>query len=298
VISTFRTLLLPRVPASLRAAALAAALLICSFAVEAASATLDRIRQSGAIQLAYRDGAPPFSFRDRDGKVRGYSAELCEHVAHAIGKSLGVAAVKITWKAVDANTRLDAVASGDADIECGTTTITLARMEKVDFSVPVFVDGGSVLVRSNSKVTRLTDLKSKRVAVIAGTTTEQALVAQLTALDSPATLVPVKDSAEGLAQLVGGKVDGYAGDRIVLTTLRQRAAKPTTLSFVDSDFSYEPYALVVRRDDPDFRLAVNRALVALYRGGEIDAIFQRWFASFGAPGPLLHAMFYLNRLPE
>lgn len=282
----------------LRSAALFALLLACASAAQAASATLDRVRQTGAIQLAYREGAPPFSFRDRDDRVRGYSVELCENVAQAIGKSLGVAGVKVTWKAVDAKTRLDAVANGDADIECGTTTITLARMEKVDFSVPIFVDGGSVLVRANAKITRLTDLKNRRVAVIAGTTTEQALVAQLTALASPVTLVPVKDGAEGLAQLVGGKVDGYAGDRIVLTTLRQRAAKPATLSFVDSDFSYEPYALVVRRDDPDFRLAVNRAIVGLYRSGEVDAIFQRWFASFGAPGPLLHAMFYLNRLPE
>ena len=219
-------------------------------------------------------------------------------VAQAIAKSLGIDALKPSWKSVDAATRLDAVASGAADIECGTTTITLARMEKVDFSVPVFVDGGSVLVRANSKLSRLVDLKNRRVAVIAGTTTEQALVAQLNALGSPATLVPVKDGAEGVAQLVAGKVDGYAGDRIVLTTLRQRTAKPAALSFVDSDFSFEPFALVVRRDDPDFRLAVNRALVGLYRSGEIDPIFQRWFAAYGQPGQLLHAMFYLNRLPE
>jgi len=298
VICTARPSRTTRVSERSRAAALAGVLLACSFAVQAASATLDRIRQTGTIQLAYREAAAPFSFRDRDGTVRGYSVELCERVAQAIGKSLGVAAVKIGWKAVDASTRLDAVAGGAADIECGTTTITLARMEKVDFSVPVFVDGGSVMVRADSKISRLVDLKSRRVAVIPGTTTEQALVAQLSALGSPATLVPVRDGAEGVAQLVAGKVEGYAGDRIVLTTLRQRAAKPATLGFVDSDFSFEPYALVVRRDDPDFRLAVNRALVGIYRAGEIDAVFQRWFAAYGQPGPLLHAMFYLNRLPE
>jgi glutamate/aspartate transport system substrate-binding protein len=263
-----------------------------------ASPTLERIRNSGTIQLAYRDGAAPFSFKDRDGKVRGYSVELCERAVDAIGKALKLPAPKIEWKSVDASTRLDAVAKGDVDIECGTTTITLARMEKVDFSVPIFVDGGSVLVRANAKLTRLADLKNRRVAVIPGTTTEQALVEHLSALDAPATLVPVKDGAAGLAQLVAGKVDGYAGDRIVLTRLRQRAPKAETLAFVDSDFSYEPYALVVRRDDPDFRLAVNRALVGVYKSGEIDGIFQRWFAAFGRPGPLLHAMFYMQRLPE
>ena len=263
-----------------------------------ASPTLDRIRNSGTIQLAYRDGAAPFSFKDRDGNVRGYSVELCMRVADAIGKSLKLPPLKVAWKPVDASTRLEAVKNGDVDLECGTTTISLARMETVDFSVPVFVDGGSVLVRANAKLARLADLRKRRVAVIPGTTTEQALVAQLSALEAPATLVPVKNGAEGLSLLLGGKVDGYAGDRIVLTGLRQRATKPDTLAFVDGDFSYEPYALVLRRDDPDFRLAVNRALVGVYKNGEIDAIFQRWFASFGRPGPLLHAMFYLQRLPE
>jgi len=264
----------------------------------AASATLDRIRSSSTIQLAYRDGAAPFSFKDRDGKVRGYSVELCEQVAQRIGKTLNVPSLKVEWKPVTASTRLDAVAKGDVDIECGTTTMTLARMEMVDFSVPVFVDGGSVLVRSDAKLKTLADLKNRRVAVIAGTTTEQALVTQLSALDAPATLVPVKDGAEGVALLARGRVDGYAGDRIVLTGLRQRATKPEALRFVEGDFSYEPYALVVRRNDPDFRPAVNPALVAIYKDGAIDTIFQRWFASFGRPGPLLHAMFYLNRLPE
>ena len=79
---------------------------------------------------------------------------------------------------------------------------------------------------------------------------------------------------------------------------RQSSRKPDALGFLASDFSFEPYALVVRRDDPDFRLAVNRALVGVYKSGEIDAIFQRWFASLGRPGPLLNAMFYLQQLPE
>jgi ABC-type amino acid transport substrate-binding protein len=131
-------------------------------------------------------------------------------------------------------------------------------------------------VRSGAKLARLVDLKNRRVAVIPGTTTEHALTAELSALGVAATLVPVSNGAEGVAQLVAGKVDALAGDRIVLTALRQRAAKPGALTLVGADFSYEPYALVVRRDDPDFRLAVNRALVAVYRSGEIDGIFQRW----------------------
>jgi ABC-type amino acid transport substrate-binding protein len=275
------------------------ALAAAALEAQAAGATLDRIRTAGVVQFAYRDGAAPFSFKDADGRVRGYSVELCERVAAALQKALGLPALKVEWRPVDASTRIDIVASGAADVECGTTTMTLGRMEKVDFSVPIFVDGGSVIVRSNAKLARLSDLKGRRIAVIPGTTTEQALAHELSAAGTPATLVPVKDGQQGIERLIAGQVDGYAGDRIVLTGLRQRMSKASSqLKLLDNDFSYEPYALVLRRDDPDFRLAVNRAVVALYRSGEIDAIFQRWFASLGRPGPLLHAMFYLNQIPD
>jgi len=264
----------------------------------AAASTLDRIKETGAITFGYREGAAPFSFKDREGRVRGYSVELCTRVATAIQKDLALKALKVEWLPVDASTRFDAVTSGKVDAVCGTTTVTLSRMQTVDFSLPIFVDGGSVLVRAKSKLPRMADLKGKRIAVIAGTTTETALTRALAALDAPAVLVHVKNGAEGMALLTQGKVDGYAGDRIVLAELRIRAQFPESFTFVGSDFSFEPYALVLRRDDPDFRLAVNRALVGLYRSGDIDPIFQRWLGSLGKPGPLLHAMFYLNMLPE
>jgi ABC-type amino acid transport substrate-binding protein len=267
--------------------------------VDAASPTLERIRTAGTIRLAYREGAGPFSFKDRDGTVRGYSVELCGEVAKSIQAALALPSLKVDWVAVDAAERLDAVASGRADVECGTTTITLSRMEKVDFSVPIFVDGGAVLVKAPAdKTVRLADLKGRRVAVIAGTTTEAALRKALDVIEAPATIVPVKTGEEGVAALVAGKVDGYAGDRVVLAGFKVRDPKARDLAFVENDFSFEPYALVVRRDDPDFRLAVNRALVGLYRSGGIDAIFLRWLGPLGRPGPLLHSMFYLNTLPE
>lgn len=263
-----------------------------------AGPTLDRIRASGTVQMGYRDDAAPFSYKDRDGRVRGYSVELCEKAAAEIGRAAGASAIKVEWRPLDAANRLDAVARGEVDLECGTTTISLSRMARVDFSVPIYVDGGAVLVRNASKLARLRDLKGKRVAVIPGTTTEQALARTLSALDAPAIVVPVANHHEGLALLAAGRVDGVAGDRIVLTTLRARAPAGRDTDFLPSDISYEPYALVMRRDDPDFRLAVNRALVELYRSGGIDPIFQRHFGALGRPGPMLHAMFYLSTVPQ
>lgn len=263
----------------------------------AASPTLDRIKATGTITFAYRDGAAPFSFKARSGRPQGYSVDLCEKVAASIGKALAVPAMKIDWRPVDAATRLDAVASGLADAECGTTTITLSRMERVDFSVPIFVDGGSVLVRAKDHLARLTDLKGRKIAVIPGTTTLPALQKALKIIEVSAEFVTVKTGAEGVALLLSGKADAYASDRVVLAGLKL-AQGNDELELVNQDFSFEPYALVVRRDDPDFRLAVNRALVGLYRSGEIDAVYVKWLAPLGQPGPLLNAMFYLNSLPE
>jgi glutamate/aspartate transport system substrate-binding protein len=262
------------------------------------SRTLERIKSDGAIRLGYRSGAAPFSFKERDGSVRGYSVELCTRVAAFVQKRLGLANLRAEWVALDPDNRLDAVASGRVDVECGTTTISLSRYEKVDFSVPIFIDGGSVLVAAAAKVDRFADLNGKKIAIIPGTTTESALKRQFDAFGVKPQMVPVKDSAEGVRVLTQGRVDGFASDRIVLIGLQSTAANPEKLSILDSDFSFEPYALVVRRDDPDFRLAVNRALVELYRSGEIDPIFHRWFGGLGAPGPLLNAMFYLSTLPE
>jgi ABC-type amino acid transport substrate-binding protein len=264
----------------------------------AATPALDRIKSTGTIAFAYRAGAAPFSFKGRNDAPQGYSVELCEKVAAAIARSLGIANLRIDWRPVDAATRIDAVANGQADAECGTSTITLSRRERVDFSVPIFVDGGSVLVRAKDHYARIADLAGKRIGVIPGTTTDTALSRALKVADVKAERVPVKDGAEGVAALQAGTLDAYASDRVVLAGLKMADAHGDALALINQDFSYEPYALILRRDDPDFRLAVDRALVGLYKSGDIDAIFVKWLAPLGAPSPLLNAMFYLNSLPE
>jgi glutamate/aspartate transport system substrate-binding protein len=266
-------------------------------AIAQAATTLERIRDRQAIVFAYRDGAAPFSFRDRDKRVRGYSVDLCTRIAEAIQRQLRLADLKVEWIPVDADNRIEAVASGRADAECGTTTITLSRMERVDFSVPIFVDGGALVVRAQSAVQRLADLKDRRVALIRGTTTETALLAALDVVEAKATIVPIVKPEEGVAAVRDGRADAYAGDRLVLTQQLLRSAD-ATLALLPDDFSFEPYGIVVRRDDPEFRLAVNRALVAIYKRGDIDAIFQRWLAPIGKPSALVNAMFYLNAIPD
>lgn len=262
------------------------------------SATLKRIKDSGAITLGYRENAAPFSFRGTDGAPAGYSVELCKRVAGAIRQELKLPALKINWIPVTSQTRFTAVAEGRTAIECGMTTVTLTRQKQVDFSSLIFADGGNALLREDAKLRRAADLAGKRIAVQGGTTTERVLRQSLKTHRVDAEVVLVRTPAEGLALVEDGKVAALAGDRVALLVLARGARDPSKLQMLEQDYSYEPYALVLPRGDADLRLAVNRELARLFRTGEIAEILNHWFGAIGNPSVLLAAMVYLNSIPE
>jgi ABC-type amino acid transport substrate-binding protein len=258
---------------------------------------LKNIKATSTLNLGYLESAPPFSFTGPDKKPVGYSIDLCTRVASAIQKQLDVN-LKLNWVVVTTENRMNMVETGKVDIECGTTTASLSRQEKVDFSLMTFVDGGGFLIRSDSTLRNLSDLTGKRVAVIPGTTTQTALAKFLKEEFINVEQVPVKDHVEGRTALENGTVEAYASDSGILVGIAVTAADPKRFSLVEGRFSYEPYGFMMRRNDPAFRLAVNRALAALYRSGDILAIYDRWFGSFGKPGDAIVAMYMLNGLPE
>jgi ABC-type amino acid transport substrate-binding protein len=271
--------------------------LLLAFGTQAQTAdTLKKIRDSKTITLGYRTDSPPFSFAGPDGQPAGYTVDLCKRVAASIERTLG-GSLALKWVPVTSANRFDQVTSGAVDLECGNTTVTLGRQERVDFSNMTFVDGGAVLVLAESKLGRLSDLAGKTVGVKPGTTTETSLKAALKEKLIDARVVNVKDEAEAMAALNEKRIDGYAADRVVLVGSVVLARSDVKYTLLQDDFSFEPYALMMRRD-PAFRLAVNRGLVQVYRSGAIKEIFDRWLAPLGKPGPLLAAMFYLNTTPE
>lgn len=260
--------------------------------------TLDKIKATGAIAIGYRENSLPFAFLDKDKKPAGYSVDLCLRIATAVQQRLGLKDLKVNWVPVTPSSRIPELVRGSIDLECGSTTITFSRMEQVDFSFLTFVDGGSLLATATSKVTSVSDLGGKRVAVIPGTTTERALAAAMQKSLVNARVVEVSDHAEGLAALENGTADAYASDRVLLAGLLAKAKEPDKLVLSNQLFSYEPYALMIRRGDTAFRVEVNRALASLYRTGEIVPIYEKWFGPFARAGTLIQALYLLQSLPE
>ena len=260
--------------------------------------TLKKIKTSGTFTIGYREAAPPFSFPGPEKRPVGYSIDLCMHVASTIQKQLGMENLKLDWVPVTAENRIDMVAQGKVDIECGTTTASLSRQERVDFSLMTFVDGGSLLTAANANLRGLADLTDKRIAVIPGTTTEKALADFLKKEFISVKVVQVKDHLEGLAAIEKGLADAFASDRGTLIGIAVTSQDPTRFALANVVFSYEPYGLMVRRNDAAFRLAVNRALAGLYRSGGFVPIYERWFGGFGKPSEAIQAMYLLNGLPE
>jgi ABC-type amino acid transport substrate-binding protein len=261
--------------------------------------TLKRIKDTKTISLGYRDSSPPFSSVGSDNKPVGYSIDLCLRITEALKQQLAVPDLQIKWVLVHPDSRIQAITSGAVDLECGSTTITLSRLEQVDFSWMTFITGGSLLVRVASGIQGVSDLGGKRVGILPGTTTEKALADWLKKSFIAPQIVQVKEHAEGLAGLENGTLDAYASDLVLLIGLGRSAKDPTKLTLFGDLFSYEPYGLMLPRGDADFRLGVNRVLASLYRSGEIIDVFKRWFAAMGArPSPLLMAMYTMHGIPE
>jgi len=259
--------------------------------------TLKKVKESSTLTLGYLESAPPFSFPGPDRRPVGYSIDLCTQIASAVQKQLGVS-LKLNWVPVTTANRLDMVASGKVDIECSTSTASLSRQEKVDFSLMTFVDGGGLLTKSSLKLGAVADLADKRIAVIPGTTTQTALEKYLKEEFVAVKIVPVKNHVEGVAAIEKGSADAFASDRGILIGLAVTSKDPSLFALPSIIFSYEPYGFMVRRNDAAFRLAVNRALAEIYRSGNIVPIYERWFGAFGKPSAAILSMYLLNGLPE
>ena len=261
--------------------------------------TLKRIDDTGQINLGFRESEPPMSFRDQDGNPVGYSIDLCDHIAAAVKQKLGRSDITVNYVPVTAESRFTSIESDSIDILCGATTKTLGRSERVGFTQLTFVTGASLLSLDDTKVPNIAGLKGKRVAVVSNTTTIEALKGALSKMLVDAEVVPVPSATEGMAMLDKGEVDAFSSDQVVL--IGQVIVRDSGNQYFLSQelFSFEPFALAVKRGDVDFQLVADRALSQLNRSGQILAIYRKWFARFAEkPSMVLRVLYQLNATPE
>ena len=249
------------------------------------------------IRIAYRTDATPFSFKNDKGEPAGFSLDLCQLVTKSIGQQFGVPDINIEWIPVTVQTRFSAISNGQADVECGSSTITLGRMKEVDFSNITFVESTGVVVARAANFHSFSDMAGKKIAVVAGTTNEAAVNQQSRAHNLNITVVTVKDRDEGISALESSKVDGYAGDKLLLAGTH--ANNPDAVVMLPDDLSIEAYAIALPRGDWALRLAVNTGLASVFRSGLIFAGFKTWFGQIGLePGVLPRAAWALGALSD
>ena len=273
-----------------------ATLLLLALPAVAAADTLGGIKERGTIRLGVRADAIPFSFTDTLGERGGYTVQLCRAVSADLKKELGLAELKVEYVEVTTEDRFAALNDGRIDILCGATSVTLSRLDEVDFSSATFVTGMGVLYR-NDGPTSFAELAGKKIGVRGGTTTEETLKRELDQAGLTVEIVSIDDHEAALEELAEGKIDAYFADRAILIYLLQASGKADVLTVGERLYTIESYALALPLDDRDFRIAVDRALSRIYRSPMLDQIYT---ASFGdqQPGDILRALYVLGAIPD
>jgi glutamate/aspartate transport system substrate-binding protein len=246
----------------------------------ALSGTLAKARNAGAVVIGFRESSVPFSFLSPRKEPIGYSIELCKALVEAMGDAVHKT-LAIQWVPVTAETRIDAVANGQVDLECGSTTSNLERQKRVAFSPTMFVSGTRLLVRKGSAIESFRDLAGKPVAVTAGTTNERTMRELSARFKLGLDLIVSRDHAESFALVKSGKAEAFATDEVLLYGLiaqdRGSAQGPSDYQVVGDFLSYDPYGVMYRRDDPEMAKVVNDTFQVLAEDGEIERQYKRWF---------------------
>lgn len=238
--------------------------------------TLEKIRQTRSITLGNREAARPFSYLDADKKPVGYSVDLCLRVVDSLRKELKLPDLKVKYVTLSGAERIPKLLDGTIDLECGSTTNTKARQEKVDFSYTIFVAGMKMLTADNS-VTQPTTLVGKKVALSKGTTSEKLFTQMRDAELTNMQLVTYPSNAEAMKALQAGQVAVFPQDDILLMGMLSTAPDAQRFHLTESYLSIEPYAIMVRKDDEALLSIVDHTLRQLYVSGQINAIYERWF---------------------
>ena len=269
-----------RIVPQLLGAAIAAALISTPVFAAELTGTLKKIKESGTITLGHRDASIPFSYiADASGKPVGYSHDIQLKIVEAIKKQLDMPELNVRYNLVTSQTRIPLVQNGTVDVECGSTTNNAERAQQVDFSVGIFEIGTRLLSKQSSSYKDFDDLKGKNVVTTAGTTSERIIKAMNAEKQMGMNVISAKDHGESFQMLESGRAVAFMMDDALLAGEMAKAKKPDDWAVTGTAQSYEIYGCMVRKGDESFKKAVDDAIVATFKSGEINTIYNKWFQS-------------------
>ena len=253
-------------------------LLLCSIPVVAhADDTLAKIRDTKTITIAHRESSIPFSYFDDKQAPTGYAVELCQKIADAVKRELKLSQLNIVYIPVTSASRIPAIVEGKADIECGSTTNNAERRKLVAFTIPHFVAAARMVVRADSGIKNWVDLQNKKIVTTKGTTTVKLLTERDKVRSLRLKLIEGSDHANSFAMVEKGSAEAFPMDDVLLYGLRASASKPDNFKIVGDPLSAEPYAIMLRKDDPLFKSVVDREMARIINDGELVKLYEKWF---------------------
>ena len=260
-------------------AALIAGMAFTGAAIAQDGGTLKKIRDTGVIKIGHRDASIPFSYLDDKQQPIGYSVDICLKIADAIKANLKMPNLKVEFVPVTSQTRIPILTGGNIDVECGSTTNSVERQKQVAFAPTYFVTGTKIVVKKDSGIKGYDDLKGKTVVFTTGTTNERAMKAYNDEKKLGINFIPSKDHAESFLSVETGRAVAFPMDDILLYSLVASARNPGDYVVIGDFLSDDPYAIMMRRDDAEFKKLVDSTVSGLYKSGEINKIYAKWFQS-------------------
>ena len=258
-------------------ALLAAAALGLSAAATAQEGTLKKIKDSGAITIGHRDASIPFSYYDDKQQPVGYAVDLCLRIVDAVKKEVGNPNLKVNYQLVTSANRIPLMANGTIDLECGSTTNNLARQEQVWFTITHFVTANRWVAKRSAKLDKLEQLKGKTIVSTAGTTNIKQMTELNAAKNLGMNIISANGHPEAFQMVETGRAAAFAMDDILLYSLVSQARSPKDYHISSEATSVEPYGIMLRKDDAAFKKVVDAAMTQIYKSGEINKIYDKWF---------------------
>jgi glutamate/aspartate transport system substrate-binding protein len=266
-------------PLSLLAALLVSAGIALPAGAQELTGTLKKIKDTGVVKVGHRDASVPFSYLDDKQRPIGYGIDICMKIVDRIKAQLKMPNLKVEFVPVTSQTRIPILTGGNIDMECGSTTNSVERQKQVAFAPTYFMTGTKIIVKKSSGIKGYDDLKGKTVVFTQGTTNERAMKAYNDEKKLGINFVPSKDHAESFLAVETGRAVAFPMDDILLYGLKAGAKNPNDYDVIGEFLSDDPYAIMLRKDDPAFKKLVDDTVSGIYKSGEINKIYNKWFES-------------------